>query len=183
MSIAIDLTQGYVAIIDEMDADLADLKWHVSCTRRTHQYAMRTGYVRGSCTPDRPAGHYAHAKLHGEIAKRLIGRGLVKGEVVDHINHDTLDNRRSNLRVITQLQNAYNATMRTTNAIGYKGVFLHKQVNKWRAVIKVNGKRKHLGCFDSVIDAAIAYDRACYELHGEFACANYPRFACGLGGA
>lgn len=92
---------------------------------------------------------------------------------VDHINGDTLDNRRSNLRLCTVSGNNHNRMKSKNNTSGYKGVSWLKQNQKWRAYIKVNSKDKHLGCYLDKEDAARAYDKAAKEYFGEFARLNF----------
>jgi hypothetical protein len=101
---------------------------------------------------------------------RLV-MGLQYGDKrqVDHINGNTLDNRRENLRVCTQQQNMQNSKKRRTNTSGYKGVSWHKRDKKYRAQIRKDGKNKSLGCFDTPQEAHQAYCEASQELHGEFA--------------
>lgn len=171
MTIEIQLTKGQVAIVDDCDADLAELNWHATRSRGAKtSYAARriwTGYKAQT-----------NEWLHKVILARALGRPLVKGEQTDHINRYGLDNRRENLRLATVSQNQSNKSMSRNNTSGFKGVSLLSR--KWRAGAKINGKPKYLGMFDNIIDAAIAYDRAVYEFHGEFAQANFPPFACGL---
>lgn len=101
--------------------------------------------------------------------------GAKKGEIVDHINGDKLDNRRANLRVGTQRQNLANTGMSKNNTSGYKGVI--RQKNKWVAQIyyRLNGKRNniHLGTYETAKEAALAYDKKAIELHGNFARPNF----------
>ena len=66
-------------------------------------------------------------------------------EHIDHVNHDRKDNRIDNLREATQKHNCRNASKYKTNKSGINGVNWHKRVKKWRAEIKVNGKKIHLG--------------------------------------
>lgn len=88
---------------------------------------------------------------------------------VDHINHDKLDNRKENLRVVTPQQNAYNKNVYKNNESGYTGVHLYKPTGKYMAYIKADGKRKHLGYYKTIAEAYTAYVRASKELHGEYA--------------
>jgi len=93
------------------------------------------------------------------------------GMVVDHINHNTLDNRRCNLRVCTQNQNRYNLNLRKNNQSGYKGVsFKH---NHWEVQLKKDKKYIYGGSFKDKIEAAKAYDKKAKELFGEFAKLNF----------
>lgn len=89
---------------------------------------------------------------------------------VDHINHNGLDNRKSNLRLCTHMQNTFNQVIRKSNTSGFKGV--HKKRDKWVAQIRGNGGRHYLGNFETKEEAAMAYNMAATELHGEFACLN-----------
>ena len=96
-----------------------------------------------------------------------------KGIQVDHKNHDTLDNRRANLRLATRFQNQHNAKRRSDSFSQYKGVSWHKRIKKWIVGIKLNNHRYHLGYFISEIEAALAYDKKAKELFGEFAHTNF----------
>lgn len=77
-----------------------------------------------------------------------------KGYVVDHINHDTLNNTRSNLRVIKQFQNAHNTKgAQKSSKSGIRGVFWNKRMERWQAQIRINGKRIHIGTFNDISEA------------------------------
>lgn len=91
---------------------------------------------------------------------------------VDHKNGNPLDCRKSNLRIATQRENTYNKKIAKNNMSGYKGVGLHKPTGKYRAYIGNNGKTTHLGLFENIEDAAIAYDIAAIQLFGDFARCN-----------
>lgn len=88
---------------------------------------------------------------------------------LDHINCDPSDNRIENLRLSTRCQNMWNQGARKNNTSGHKNVTWHKAANKWAAQIRYLGKRKHLGVFDDVEDAAEFAELASKMLHGEFA--------------
>jgi hypothetical protein len=90
------------------------------------------------------------------------------GMFTDHINHDTLDNRRSNLRICTALQNQWNRKLSRTNTTGRVGIYWEEDRQKWRATITRNYKAYRLGRFDSMEEAAEAYDAKARELRGEF---------------
>lgn len=87
---------------------------------------------------------------------------------VDHINHDTLDNRRCNLRVCTRSQNNVNAKKRKTNTSGFVGVSWNKQKQKWEAKIWVNKKRIHLGLYNQIEEAARVRRDAEKDYYGDF---------------
>lgn len=76
--------------------------------------------------------------------------------VVDHINNNRTDNRLENLQLITQRENVSKNNKGTSK---YVGVYWSKKSNKWRSVITINNKRKHLGLFEKEEDAHIAYQK------------------------
>lgn len=93
---------------------------------------------------------------------------------VDHINGDTSDNRLSNLRESTKMENSYNRGCPANNTSGFKGVFWHRRRARWGAKIRHQGRRIDLGLFLDKTDAAKAYDAAARKHHGEFARVNFP---------
>jgi hypothetical protein len=95
-----------------------------------------------------------------------------KGLEVDHINRNGLDNRRSNIRLATTLQNHWTRGANRTNASGLKGVRLHRIKGLWAAVLAVNGREKRLGIFECKYEAAYAYNEAAKRIQGEFAYQN-----------
>lgn len=97
-----------------------------------------------------------------------------KGMVVDHINHNGLDNRRCNLRVCTPRQNMHNSPRQKISTNRYKGVWFRKKRNRWAATISTDGKKTLIGFFKTEEDAARAYDRVAKERRGEFAYLNFP---------
>jgi hypothetical protein len=94
---------------------------------------------------------------------------------IDHIDHDRANNKITNLREVTEMQNHQNAAKRSDNTSGYKGVSrVNRKIKTWQASIKSGGKQKFLGTFLTAEEAACAYDSAARELHGEHACLNFP---------
>ena len=90
----------------------------------------------------------------------------------DHKNHNGLDNRKANLRLCTVAQNNYNKRPLPNKTSKYKGVFWCSEAKKWRAEIRQNDQRIHIGYYDYEQDAAIAYDDYAIDLFGEFAYLN-----------
>ena len=93
---------------------------------------------------------------------------------VDHINGDTLDNRKANLRAATRSQNQMNKRKYGNFSSNFKGVSWNKRTKKWVAYIKLNRKKTHLGYFRDEMKAAQAYDTAARELFKEYARLNFP---------
>lgn len=88
--------------------------------------------------------------------------------MIDHINHNRLDNRKSNLRICTQQQNNMNRTMNSNNTSGIAGVSWHKGNRKWGAKIQVAGKQIYLGYYQTKEQAVEARRRAELEYFGEY---------------
>ena len=85
---------------------------------------------------------------------------------IGYINHKTSDTRWANLRAMTPSQRR--ATSRTRNKLGVRGVWITKS-GKYVARIKVAGKKKYLGLFDTIEKASVAYTRAAKDAFGQFA--------------
>lgn len=118
---------------------------------------------------------YVTAKNKGKsiyLSALVLGVNATIRSVVDHMDGDTLNNRKGNLRHCTTQQNFFNQCIRSNNTSGFKGVFWDKRLKKWRARIKINYVGKHLGCFPTKEEAAVAYNQAAIENYGEFARLN-----------
>ncbi len=159
----IPLSRGKYAKVDPADYyKLSEYKWFVSAGINNRFYACRWG-------PNRNGKRGKPVRMHREVAN------TPNGLVCDHINGDSLDNRKANLRSATHLQNCWNARKSPQSAYSkYKGVTFDKMRQKWNAQICVNGKRIFLGTFKDETEAAKAYDKAAKKYFGEFAALNFP---------
>ena len=153
----IHLSSGNFALVDDEDFDnLKHFTWfeHKGYAARTINYTYggkkRTKYV----------------SMHRSIMK------TPKWLCVDHIDHNTLNNQKYNLRLCTHAENQRNIGLTSKNTSGYKGVFWSEKDKKWISILMVNGETKRLGYFKKIEDAKIAYDKACIFYHGDFAKPN-----------
>ena len=158
----IRLAQPRYAIVDPEDYDeLRQYEWFAMSNRQKF-YAVRLVLTGG---PKRST----LVSMHRQIIN------VEDGLVVDHINHEAMDNRRANLRPATRSQNArHRKKCAQPTSSKYKGPAWEKGMDKWVARICVDGKSMHLGYFTKEIEAAKAYDEAAKKYHGEFAALNFP---------
>lgn len=149
-------------LIDDEDFDLIkNHTWHLSYYKKINNFYAITNVWHVGKGPGKSI------RMH-----RLI-MGLPKNLVVDHINHDTLDNRKENLRVCSFQGNSQNMSKPSHGKSSiYKGVCKSKNRNRFEAYIHINDKKINLGQFISEIDAAKAYNEAAIKYHGEYACLN-----------
>src|SRR4051794_35168157 len=155
----IDLGKGHAAIIDDEDAELVTgFVWYPMKTKEGKVYADGWKHMP-------PGRFFVH--LHRLIANAQLG------EIIDHIDRNPLNCRRSNLRRVTRQQNSHNkGPNRKPGTSKYKGVFLCGKTGRFRARISLNQKRIYLGYFDNEVEAARAYNTKAVELFGEFAYLN-----------
>lgn len=144
------LSSGLVALIDAADAWVCEGNRWVADWRGENCYVSR------------------NIKRKKQYLHRLLANPG-PGECVDHINGNTLDNRRSNLRCCSRQQNAWNGKSRKPKS-GHKGVVAHHE--KWSARLTINGKNLYLGLYSSPTEAALAYNEAAVQHFGEFARLN-----------
>jgi hypothetical protein len=151
----IPLTQDKFAVVDPQDyPHLSRYKWTAAKSPNTF-YAVRS---------DRDK----QIRMHRQIT------GAPPNLVCDHIDHNGLNNRKSNLRLCTRSQNARNQRPQTGRSSKYKGVSWHKLDKRWHARAHSNQITHHLGSFKNELDAAKAYDEKAKELFGKFAYLNFP---------
>lgn len=144
----IKLSQNKITIVDDEDFErVNELKWYYG-----HGYATRS-------------------KNRG-CEYRFMHRFILnyKGNLqVDHINGNRLDNRKENLRLVTNQQNQFNRKKNNKLCSSkYKGVIFNKDNNNWRARIHINDKTINIGSYNSEIEAAEAYKNKALELFGEY---------------
>lgn len=158
------LTGGHLAVIDAADAKLVGIfPWHAVVDGNTI-YALASVV--------QPDGSRRKVGLHNYLAGEKADR------IVDHIDRNGLNNRRSNLRHVTEQQNHFNQGLASNNTSGFKGaryagwVVGHK---KWRAQIVFNGEHISLGYHLTAEAAGHAYDAAALKYFGDCAFLNFPR--------
>lgn len=155
----IRLTQGKYALVDNLDYKyLCKSKWFAEYRNNTNSYIARRKIKINN------------GKWKNQLMHRVI-MNAPKGIQVDHINHDTLDNRKANLRLCTQTQNSMNR-LTQSHSSKYKGVTWHKLAKKWVARIRVNKLLIPLGYFKLEKDAADAYDKVAKKYFGNYAYTN-----------
>ena len=156
----------HTIIIDTEDWDRVKVyRWFLRCSE-----VHNTPYVRTLiANPDKDI---SRAKQIQILIHHLILGKPQKGMVVDHINHNGLDNRKENLRFATCRQNSSNTQSRKNSSSQYLGVSWYNKNQKWVAEAKHNYKKYYLGSFTCEHQAALAYNKKAIELHGEFANLN-----------
>ncbi|MBN1795425.1 MAG: HNH endonuclease [Sedimentisphaerales bacterium] len=108
-----------------------------------------------------------------EKSKKARKRAVSK-LAVDHIDRDSLNNKRENLRFATRSQNCMNVGKRKKVKSRYKGTYYSKREKMWRAEIRAYNNKISLGRYSDEVEAAKAYDKAAIQYHKEFACLNFP---------
>jgi hypothetical protein len=115
------------------------------------------------------SGGYASGRVNGKIKKlHHIIMPSKEGFEIDHINRNKLDNRKKNLRYVTHQQNMMNSSKKKDNTSGFRGVWWNKRDKKWVSYIKFNNKRKCVGYFSDIEEAARAYKNKAVELFQEY---------------
>ena len=138
----VPISNGYTLVDEDCAGSLVAAFWRIN----------KDGYVQDG---------------DNKLLHRIL-TGAAVGMVVDHINGEPLDNRRSNLRVCTQQQNLWNGRAHRDGTSRYRGVCLRKSDGRWR--VQIQGKQ--LGVFDNEDEAGLAYNAAALERFGRFARLN-----------
>jgi len=158
----IELTKGYVALVDDEDFDrVSQYSWNAHVCRRKDKSINKV---------------YASGRDEKRVA-RLLHRfilGIADPKIeVDHVDGNGLNCQRYNLRVCTTQQNRQYKGKRGKSE--FKGISFHSLTGKWRARIFVNGREISLGLFTGPLEAACAYDMAAVKHFGEFALCNFAK--------
>ena len=158
----ISLTQDQIALVDDEDFErINQFRWCASWDSKAESfYAVRRDGA-------------------GTMQMARFTTGCPDDMMVDHKNHDTLDNQKHNLRVCTSNQNSMNRKKSANCSSRYKGVSWDSTARKWKAMIGLRDifdqyYMKYLGTFKIEEDAALAYDEAAWHYFGEFAYLNFP---------
>ena len=144
-------------IVDDEDYDwLSNLKWYL-IKSPNHRYAV------------------TNSGKNGQVSVHRLLMSMSRGDIrqVDHINHDGLDNRKSNLRVCTRSQNSMNRLSTKNHTSSFKGVSWNNNDRRWRSQISHKKKKIYLGNYKTEIEAAIKYDEMAKILFGKFAVLNF----------
>jgi len=160
----IKLTKGQSALVDDEDyEELSKHNWYAHVSRHSVYACRHVG--------DKVNGKGHLVRMHRQIM------GDPVEFVIDHINHNGLDNRKENLRICTLSQNSQNCIKTKPTKYLYKGIrFRGKKAvaRPYSAQLTCGNKNYYLGIYATIIEAARAYDAKAIELFGEFACLNFP---------
>lgn len=153
----ISLTKGQFALVDDNDfEELNKHKWRASFNKGVNSFYVIRTIINSKGTETT------------EFMHRFLTR-VSCGFHIDHINHNTLDNRKQNLRIVTHSQNAMNRRIRCDNKSGVTGVNWHKRDCVWIATININKKLKYLGGFKNKKDAIKSRKNAEIKHYDEYA--------------
>lgn len=149
----IEICGGAKAQVDDDDYDrLVKIKWYLCCGYAVNRSRGANGVIKWT-------------RMH-----RVVNN-TPDGMYTDHIDGNKLNNQKENLRTCTKRQNNMNKT-KNNNKTGYKGVWYEQKSGKYMATITINRKQRTIGRFKTKEAAAIAYNKAALQLHGEFAHLN-----------
>ena len=135
---------GYIILRNSKNENVAEVKVDIEDIDKVIKYKWNLG-----------TWGYANSNIDGKnvMMQRFIMNEFNTNNIIDHINRNTLDNRKANLRAVNKSINSINAGLRTSNTSGVTGVSWNKNANSWRAYINYDGKRIELGYNKNFDDA------------------------------
>lgn len=154
----IPVGRGLFTLVDDADYEwLSRWKWRAQFDKHTGTY-----YV-----------HRNLARLDGKrpdvkMARLILELGFGDDRMGEHINQNTLDNQRSNLRIATVAQNNRNRRKPKNNTSGHKGIHKVGKTNRWQVSISRDKVRYFFGSYSTLEEAVAVRDERITELHGEF---------------
>lgn len=153
--------KGVFVLVDDEDYEkVKQFKWNAQIKKSKSIYATAAININGK---------WINIRMH----RFILGVDASEKRQTDHINNNTLDNRKSNLRLCTSKQNDFNRLPKVNKKYSpYKGVCFHKGRKKFTAYIMFDDKQIHLGGYKTDREAALAYDKKAMELFGEYAYLN-----------
>lgn len=155
--VRIPLTRGQWAIVDDEDYEIISrVKWIA-------RPCLNTIYAEGV---------FPHQGKEIRVSMHRLILNAVRGQIVDHIDMDGLNNRRSNLRFCTHSENMRNMRIRKNNTSGFRGVCWCNTHKYFVSYISVNKNRITIGRFKAAIEAAKSYNECAVKYHGAFASLN-----------
>jgi hypothetical protein len=150
----VPLTRGMTALIDIEDIPLVEGRsWNAKYSPITKSY-------------------YASTSSRAIRMHRLILGVFDRRQFVDHKDHNTLDNRKKNIRLVSYSESAINRSIQCNNKSGYKHVSFHKGHRKWYVQIKKDGKLLFQKLFKDFGEACRVADEKTREIQGEFYCVS-----------
>jgi hypothetical protein len=164
----IELTQGKFALVDPDDFNwLNNYNWH-AIKKGNNFYASRFETING---------RRRHIYMHRQIMQSKLNPvpcTLNPDLVIDHIDRNSLNNCKSNLRLATRTQNNWNSARgKNQGRSKYKGISWKPAKRKWQATLYINGRAKSLGYYSDEISAARAFDAAAKKHRRQYACLNF----------
>ena len=153
----IPLTKGKIALVDDEDyEEVSAYNWYAHYC----PFGGGTWYA------------YYGGTSHGERIRLKMHRMIMNAPddtLIDHVDHDGLNNQKSNLRLCSKTENGQNRKGPTiTNPTGYRGVSVRQHTKRFMARICVNGKSIYLGYYNTPSEAHSAFEEAARKYFGDF---------------
>jgi hypothetical protein len=161
----------YMIIDDDIAEKMSQYKWFGHCMK-----ARSVGYASRWISVGNGKGYFIMAHRYAAWLYGLLTSWDIQIDYheIDHINHNSLDNRRDNLRAVTHQINM--ANLKREKASSYRGVSWNSHDRRWRASIEIGGHKYHLGSHKTDILAAMAWDEKAKELNFPVSLLNFPHF-------